>query len=450
MGDTPARYLAVEESPPTPQQHGAAGNGITDDTQALAAFAAAGYSSAFIPPGVYTTKAQINSLAGSSFEFSPAATIKATATIAGAIWQTPVSTAIKNRHFIGGVFDCNDAADYGLNFRWFEHLTLERVRVRNPKSHAVLLHDPAAGSTSFEAIVDGIHVDRGDVSAPGSVPASSIGAWLRATDSELSRVIVQGQDVGMRVDTEANHLTDCHVWGYAGALPSQCFYDNSYRNVWIGCTADTPSQYGWYNTGRLTCYIGCRVYINGYGPDNAVTGIHHTDANPAFTSLGVMFAGKDASHRLAADFAGAGGATGATILGTDSTNVVNRQAPFANQFDIVRMTTALTIHSVSATRGLAVRNATGANTTFAVDSTSATKRVLIGSGAQVAGFSDELASETWRIDSSKGTMRPMAWSTAQRNGLSSLSAGDTVYDSTLKKLVTWDGTAWRDQAGATV
>lgn len=47
-------------------------------------------------------------------------------------------------------------------------------------------------------------------------------------------------------------------------------------------------------------------------------------------------------------------------------------------------------------------------------------------------------------------VRPASYTTTLRNALTSLTAGDMVYDTTLHYNVTWDGAAWRNQAGTSV
>lgn len=435
------------ETLPTPQRHGAKGDGIADDTAALQAFFSAGYGAGYLPPGTYRVTAGLIIPTTMKVVNMQGATIRAISAIAGPLLTYGNNTTrLDGGNIHGGILDCNNLAESGLSVPYFKGVILTDITVVNTSGHGYLIGDTAAPSAGVEMKMRGCHVER---SSAGTVPSGSIGVWVRAcTDSYFESSVAIGADVSWRNDGGANEFIKCHGWGWAQRFPSIIFQDTGNGNGYYACEADTPTQYGWKLDGTATQIIGGQAYYNNneWAPDNTATAVMMTTASPNHRLIGLNVRANSASHRWARDYDSttSGGALAtATILPGATVNVVASVASIHN-FPQLRVTTA-----PSNSDALSVRGQVG-NLYFQVSTASGAPGVFFPNGWLSRWFSDNLATETARLDGSRGSLRLGTYTTSARNALTGLSVGETVYDTTLKKNVTWSGTDWRDGTGTVV
>lgn len=393
-----------------PEFFGATGDGVADDTTPLTAWAAAGGGKLALSPGkVYLTTATLTVPDGSQLD-GHGATLKAAAVLAGPILSSP-STLVRDGVVKNVTLACDNKAQTGLSLPCFAHYTISDVTVTDAAGHSVILGDTAAASTSYEAMVENLNIDRPSRSA---VPAGSYGLWMRnAFDSEITQAVIVGADTGIRVDTDDNRFSNAHVWGYASALPSTCFDDNGNHNTWIGDVADSPSSIGFRirKANSYTTLVGVRAYLNSFGPDNAVTCLKADTFPSVYSVIGYDFQGQDGTHRFAVDFDSDLTRT-PIIIGT-STNVVTTNAPSGQL-------------KLAGGNPLQVRGPNGQ--LFNVDGNN--EEVDVVRGAKLKGFSDLYTTLKYLLDAATGDLTLAGGLT---RGLTSKTANYAVgaHDSTV-------------------
>lgn len=338
-------------------------------------------------PGKWLITAPLN-IDGINVLLDPATIIQASSVFAGPM-LTNTKTIAWDTQWIagGGLLDCNDKADNGLYLRFFRDPTIRDVRVFRPNSHAIILGDPTATSTSYGAKVQNAHVHR---LATGAVPAGSYGIWTQyATDSEINVAEVVGQDVGIRNDQGNNRFIQAHVWGYSGHVPTTCFDDNN-DGSWTDCFADTPSTYGYHLRQANSSLLRPRVFNNSiYGVDNTMIACQVEAAASAFVSIGGRFNGADNSHRIAQDFAGT--LTGAEIIGHRNSNVVTTQTGLPTLLSTERILGILNVLSDS---NVALQSRTAAGTVlFSMNHAGGSQRAELVNGASLRLWSDNFTTD---------------------------------------------------------
>lgn len=299
---------------PKDSPYNAKGDGIANDTAALqAAFTAAGNAfgggvgrKVFIPDGVYNINAGLTLPRTASLELAPKATIKATATIAGAMLTIGDDSAWwEDRELKGGTWDCNNFADDAIEMKSGLHSSIQFVNWMNPKRHGLILGSLTSVNNNHEMNITGL---KGNRSVASAAPVGSYGIWARRCyDSTFIDCVVVGPERSFRNDSNGNTFIGCHAYGLgSNQYPKAVFSENGSDNSYLGCYADTPALYGWEITAAAwrISITGGMVYINPEGPDNIVVGVHTELAVPNSLSItGCKFSGSP-GHRLATEYDG--------------------------------------------------------------------------------------------------------------------------------------------------
>lgn len=295
----------VTEMPPTPERYGAAGNGVTDDTTALAAWAATGATGLALRPGSsYLTSATINSLSSTKSVVGNNAIIKASGTIADAIWKTPgTGTRLEYATFQDVVFDCNQVAQTALKLRWGGRVDLNNLICLDSTGDGFQLGDATAAARSYGIRSNGLRVDRVQAT---TLASGSRGVFIDAADDgRMINPIIVGYETGIRNNGGAWKFFTPHAFGHTSTtLPITCFDDNGPDNEWFGMEADSPSSVGLRVRNGRTRVFGGRVYANALVTDNTIVGIQIDPSPCDLTLSGVAFVAVDASHRIATDITG--------------------------------------------------------------------------------------------------------------------------------------------------
>lgn len=300
-----ARFAVITEMPPTPERFGAAGNGVSDDTIALAAWAATGATGLALRPGSsYLTTATINSLASTKSVVGNNAIIKASATIADAIWKTPgTGVRLEYATIQDIVFDCNQLARTAMKVRWAGRLDLNNLIGLDSTGDGFQLGDATAAATSYGIRANGLRVDRIQAT---TLASGSRGIFIDACDDgRLMNPVIVGYETGIRNNGGGWKFFAPHSWGHTSTtLPVTCFDDNGPDNEYFGMEADSPSSFGLRIRNGRTKVFGGRVYANALVTDNTIVGIK-VDPSPCDLTLsGVAFVAVDSSHRIATDITG--------------------------------------------------------------------------------------------------------------------------------------------------
>lgn len=263
------------------------------------------YPTVYVPDGLYSVTASLVLPIGVNLELGRSAIIRATATIAAPMLIMSSLTAIAQHFTIeGGVWDANFLAQDCISLPYFAHVKLTDNQLLNPTRHFLVLGDTGASSNSYEAVIRGLDTRRDRGQNP---PTGCYGIWFRnATDNEVIQAVLNGVDVGMRVDTGGNQFTQVHVWNFGSTTaPSICFDDNygGTQNNYIGCYADGPTQYGWRLLKGAGSIIGGRAFCNPNTADNVAIAVRNDFATGSFNIYGLSIEGTP-SHRWAKDVDG--------------------------------------------------------------------------------------------------------------------------------------------------
>ncbi|MCE5291592.1 MAG: hypothetical protein LLG14_20465 [Nocardiaceae bacterium] len=324
------------------KNYGAIGDGTTDDTAAIASALAAASSitagvipsiyppatytlhpAVYFPAGTYLVNSSIVLPLGVNLLLDKAAIVKAGSGVSGTPLLTMNNTSTMAQHFTieGGVFDCNFNAQDGIYLPYFAHAKLLNNQILNPARHFMVLGDPGAASNSYEAVVVGLDTRR----TRGINPTSdSYGIWLQnCSDSEIEQAVINGADIGVRVDLGGSVLRQVHVWNFGDTNPpTTCFEDrvSTDSTRYIGCYADTPALYGFRLKSGMGTLVGCRVYVGtSGGVDNTVTAVY-SDVTGRYEVHDLAIRGASSSYRVATDFGG--NTNEVDISGVRETNVV--------------------------------------------------------------------------------------------------------------------------------
>lgn len=259
----------------------------------------------FLPDGTYKINTALQLPQGVNLVLSPGAILKAGASI-DHLLDTPVGTQFQDQSIQGGIWDCNSLATTAIIARYFAHMNFKAIRIYDSLGNAMQLGDTAAAASSYEPIVDDLYIWR----APGvTVPAGAYGLWVsNATDGEYGKGTIVGSDIGVRVDSGGSTFSHYHVWGFsAQGFYTTSFDDNSPRNIYIGCKADSPNTYGWHLRNSSTQILGGLGYRASNASDNTATGVYADNASsPLHIVEGLVIVGVSASARWAADIGGVG------------------------------------------------------------------------------------------------------------------------------------------------
>lgn len=449
-----AALVTVKEQPPTPQRHGAIGDGVADDTAALTSFLVAGYREGYVPPGTYRTSQPLTHPAGMDVTLDWSAAIRATASMA-ILWGTSIGTDVQDMHLVGGIFDCNNLAGTGLRIPFGHRIWMSDFRILNSAAHALVLGDMTAAGATAQVFVDNFDITRGSSATP---PAGSYGVHIaRSTDTHLSvGNIVGAGAAGVRVDMGANYFTQLHTWGYLGRFSDISFDDNADENYWMNCMADTPNLQCFRIRQFRTYLQGCHSYINFQGPDGTVPGIYFDKTGADAVVVGHFFEGDNSTHRLRSDVECVD-MTGSWlsyigIVASRYQNVVTQRAPMSNfrpgaQFRSASGVGAATFSGDHADL-LTAEKFSGVDA-FRVNTSAATTMVQVPSGGEMRGYSDVYSTVRWRLDGATGGITPGKYATASRPSAVAAGVGAMIFDSTLNKPLWSDGQNWKDATGTT-
>lgn len=308
-----ATYSTIVEHPPTPQQYRVGGD--PDWTLAFGRLFAAGKNHAYVPPSTttYDITSTLSLPPSMSLTLDPGATVKATATISGAMIRAgdSLTSAWTDKTLKGGKWDCNNLAANGVIAPLFVKCSFEEFIVNNPTGDAIILGDPSANNNSYEHYLRDIKVD-GDLTR--DKVTNSRGVWLRrAYDGRCERVIPTNVDVGFRNDGNDNIFYACHSYGLGTGtggqaynnFPSICFDDNGSDNEYMSCTADMPINYGFRMRQPYRWrIIGGVCLNNSANAGNSPVAIH-ADSDSTGSIIGMDFTTFDATNaKWAADYDG--------------------------------------------------------------------------------------------------------------------------------------------------
>jgi hypothetical protein len=306
--------------------------GITDSTAAIQAIlSGAGGKTAYLPPGIYLVTASLTVPYNTSLLMAPNATLKANAAIAGALLQLgDYTNAWRGQTCIGGIVDCHGLANDGVFAPLSVNSKIRDTVVYNPNRHGFVAGDLGATGPSYELDVYGVKVDANLAVGFRLPPAGSFGVWLRnCFDSNVTSSVVVNQETGFRNDKNDNVFTNCHAYGLGGAAynPTTGYDDNGSDNGYVNCRVDSPALYGMrFRTPYRWRVLG--GFINNIAaspaPDNVIVAIHADVANSQGSVLGVDILGTAATGRIAKDYDGNVGPTGALFraYGNQINNVV--------------------------------------------------------------------------------------------------------------------------------
>lgn len=302
---TTSTVVVQSEVAPTPQRFGAKGNGVDDDTAAIASLLAANYSAVRFPPGVYNTNSTLNVGRDTSADLR-GATIKATATIAGAVLEVGDEIGWwRDKYLMGGKVDCNNLAQKGILVRRGYSSKLDQPTIANAKAVWLQLGDPSSSVSCHE-----VNVMAAKGESDFDAPAGSVGMWAtsKCADSQFWGCTMVGAQDSFFTEGGRNTHFGSHGWGgYTAQLPRSIFKEGGSDNGYIGCYADTPTSYGWWLTASAwrTQIVNPWAYMHSNGPDNAATAFY-TDV-PYTNGLSIIspsVVGYDSSHRWANDYNG--------------------------------------------------------------------------------------------------------------------------------------------------
>lgn len=331
LPDLSATYAQKSRRAKSVKDFGAIGDGRANDTASIQA-ALDGGGHVFFPAGSYKVTATLIVPGNAEVNIHTGARVFAGAVIPGAIFKTPASFVRSIQFTGGGVIDCAELADTGIHLFLFAHVRITDLRIDSARVHGIKLGDASSGGRSAEAVLHGIHIFR---LAPNQIPPSSNwGIFVENSgDHSISQVVIQSYRVGVFMASGTSSLHDVHVWhDPACGVHDTSFEDNGSCNVYSSCYADTPGSYGFRMRAFNSRIMNCMVYLNpAYANDNVVRGIRFEQAGPFATVMATMFAGGDASHRLATDIEINGGdRTTMSIFGNHVSNVSHSaSSPYA-------------------------------------------------------------------------------------------------------------------------
>jgi hypothetical protein len=292
----------------TPHMSGAKGDGVTDDTAALAAaLTAATGKTLWVPDGTYLLASGLTIPDNTAVILSSNAVLRATGAM-DAILQTDQAVEHKNNIIEGGFLDCNSLAVSGIWLKWFSKFTIEDVEILDHKGpNGAIRLGRTAGTSSYEAFIQDVRVNRLD----GVAPADSKGVeFENAGDSHLSDVVIVGQQYGVYGAYNDSKLTRVHVWNYGpdhGSLVVG-FHCLGVDAVHVQCQVDGPASSNcFYAGGARLVYLGCATNnpAAADGGTDQTAGCVFVDAGASATIMGCTFKGS-ADARWASDISGTG------------------------------------------------------------------------------------------------------------------------------------------------
>jgi hypothetical protein len=301
--DTEA-YIDVRSS-------GAVGDGVNDDTQAIATAAkscGANGGILYLPHSraAYTTSRTVELPADCDLEIN--GVLKATAAMEAVVIVGSNGTAYRHKMFGLGTIDSGNLAKRHISMADYGHFEITGITLLNGASIAGIDIGPEGSRGGYEAYIHDMNlfVPHGVAHAAGNA-----GIWAhKGTDSSVYNLAIVGWDTGVRNNIHNNQpFANIHVWGFGpnpgwkniSNLPSVCFDDIAGDAQWLSDECDTPTQIGLHAHGYNDQITGFSCYNNEiWGSDNVVNCIQFDLPTPYSSVMNSIFQGKK-GHRLASD-----------------------------------------------------------------------------------------------------------------------------------------------------
>lgn len=297
---------------PTDPTFGIDNTGATDVTTALNTFLAAAaatsvssvkslvngtssfplYPTVFIPDGVYSITGSLIKPVGLNLVLAMSAVIRATSAFSAAMLTMSNSTGTIDQHvrIEGGIWDANLNAQDGIYLPYFANIRIADVQIHNPTRHFLILGDPAATSSSYEAVITNLDTRR---NRGATIPAGSYGIWFQnASDCEVWQAVLNGTDTGVRSELGNHNFYGVHVWNFGGSTGPTCGFDDntSTDNIYSGCYVDGATGQGFRLRKGYGMIVGSRVFV-GSVTDNVLTAVQNDGATGLFTVIGLRVTG---------------------------------------------------------------------------------------------------------------------------------------------------------------
>jgi hypothetical protein len=301
--DTEA-YIDVRSS-------GAVGDGVNDDTQAIATAAkscGANGGILYLPHSraAYTTSRTVELPADCDLEIN--GVLKATAAMEAVVTVGSNGTAYRHKIFGLGTIDSGNLAKRHISMADYGHFEITGITLLNGASIAGIDIGPEGSRGGYEAYIHDMNLF-----VPHGVAhvAGNAGIWAhKGTDSSVYNLAIVGWDTGVRNNIHNNQpFANIHVWGFGpnpgwkniSNLPSVCFDDIAGDAQWLSDECDTPTQIGLHAHGYNDQITGFSCYNNEiWGSDNVVNCIQFDLPTPYSSVMNSIFQGKK-GHRLASD-----------------------------------------------------------------------------------------------------------------------------------------------------
>lgn len=213
---------ATDSDIATPQQYGAVGDGIADDTAAVQAALNSDKGIVVIKAGTYNVKSTLSITNNVCVYMANNAILKATADMDSVIYidSTTVPagpTALSSYiHFSinGGQIDGNGKAKYGIKATNYHRSSVNGMSIFGFTTHGIHCKDRYDES--------GAYFTGENLTIIGNNSDDSIGIYAPGNDEEWNKVSVINCKLGFQCG--ANHIiTDCTTW-----RTSKDYYDNSF------------------------------------------------------------------------------------------------------------------------------------------------------------------------------------------------------------------------------
>ena len=298
------------------RSNGAVGDGIADDTQAIAKAAKSCNATGgilYLPRSraAYMTSRTVELPASCDLEID--GVLKATAAMEAVVTVGSDGTAYRHKIFGLGTIDSGNLAKRHISLANYGHFEITGITLLNGASIAGIDIGPEGSRGGYEAYIHDMNLF-----VPHGVArvAGNAGVWTHTgTDSSVYNLAVVGWDTGIRNSIHNNQpFANIHVWGFGpnpgwnniSNLPSVCFDDVAGDAQWSSDECDTPTQIGLHAHGYNDQITGFSCFNNEiWGSDNVVNCIQFDLPKPYSSVMNSIFQGKK-GHRLASDVRVAG------------------------------------------------------------------------------------------------------------------------------------------------
>ncbi|MGF6434322.1 hypothetical protein [Bradyrhizobium elkanii] len=322
----------------------------TDDTAAiqaaLNAFQGAGtppsefpffynLATIYFPTGIYCVSASLLWRAGTNILLSAGARVKAMASIANAVIDTPAGT-FNDQHncteLRGGLIDASDLASYAIRSNYFANTFIKDLVTYSPLIAHIQLGNAGAPASSYGAFITDVVCRRGLTPFPTGLIGIN---FTNCGDSHVVNSQLIGVKYGINGTIFDSKFDRVHVWnpGGVGTITSATvaltsgFAITGSQNIFSQCQVDGPFVNGGAGFDVISSqnvYLGCSVNNAGVGSDNNSNGFFIETGASACTIIGCTLKG-DGSRRLSADVAGE--LTNLTYVGNYTSSCVTSIRP---------------------------------------------------------------------------------------------------------------------------